>query len=182
MKLLLLQPTCSALVSCLHGMRRKRSRSVPALMRFICRCLDLGEQPFKCNHELMIKGRRCCIFAYAQSSDIESPALLGCRCPIDGNYPATLIKSGSKDNDLLRKPRAHENSARGVDFQTVNVNDDFWDLWARRKGCSLQVEIFRTQHLFMLVWASLPLMASISLQFAAAAGIRPRATFVQASS
>ena len=139
MKLLLLQPTCSALVSCLHGMRRKRSRSVPALMRFICRCLDLGEQPFKCNHELMIKGRRCCIFAYAQSSDIESPALLGCRCPIDGNYPATLIKSGSKDNDLLRKPRTADNSACGVDFQTVNVNDDFWDQWARRKGCGLQV-------------------------------------------
>jgi serine/threonine protein kinase len=118
------------------------SRGVTALMRCICRCLDLGQQTFKCNHELMIKDRRCCIFAYAQANDVENPALLGCRCPINGNYPATLIKSGSKDNDLLRKPRTPDNSARGVDFQTVNVNDDFWDHWARRKGCSLQVVFF----------------------------------------
>jgi hypothetical protein len=83
----------------------------------------------------MVKGRRCCVFAYAQGAEH-----VGCCCPIDGQYPRTLIKSGSKDNDLLRSPRLPGMSARGVSYQTVNVSDAYWDGWARRKGCSLQVQ------------------------------------------
>jgi len=103
----------------------------------VTRCLDLLQRPFKCNHELMTKDARCCLFAFAQG--VDNPASLGCRCPIDGRYPATLVKSGSRDNDLLLKPRAEGANARGVDYQTVNLNDAFWDQWARRKGCGLQV-------------------------------------------
>jgi hypothetical protein len=85
----------------------------------------------------MLKDKPCCIFAYAK--DVENPAALGCCCPVNGEYPTTLVKSGSKDNDLLRKPRIHGMSARGVNYQTVHVCDGFWDDWARRKGCALQV-------------------------------------------
>lgn len=141
MRLLQLQQICLALVLCLQGDFHCLC-NLTALISCIYRCLDLGAQPFKCNHELMIRGKRCCIFAYAQTNDTENPALLGCCCPIDGIYPATLIKSGSKDNDLLRQSRESRLSARGVNYQTVNVNDDFWDNWARRQGCSLQVVSF----------------------------------------
>lgn len=86
----------------------------------------------------MVENRRCCIFAFSKN------VKYGCCCPIDGQYPTTLIKNGSKDNDLLRKQRPQPyNNARGVNYQTVNVNDSFWEKWSRRKGCSLQVYLFR---------------------------------------
>jgi hypothetical protein len=131
----------------------------------------------------MIRGKRCCVFAYAQTKDSENPALLGCCCPIDGNYPAILIKSGSKDNDLLRQPRDPRSSARGVHYQTVNVNDDFWDNWARRQGCSLQVTTFACASVCSFSFYVLTRSSLFAFQFfAATVGIGPCATTVQASS
>ena len=142
MKQLQLQLICSVLVSCWQGARTfLRLQHYFRICSHTCfafvRCLDLLQRPFKCNHELMVKDTRCCLFAFAKG--VDSPASLGCRCPLDGRYPATLVKNGSKDNDLLLKPRAEGASARGVDYQTINLNDAFWDQWARRKGCGLQV-------------------------------------------